>query len=74
MPGKMSESVSLGVPCPECGEKTEKNLAWLEAQTAITCRCGSLIPVTVGDGEAAMMVKKFSDVCRQLDRHGRKLG
>lgn len=75
MPSKMSESVSLDVPCPKCGKKTEKNLAWLEAQAAITCRsCGHLIPVAVGDGEAAVMVKNFSDYCNQLDQHGRQLG
>lgn len=37
------DSQSIGIPCPNCSEKTEQTVAWLKANNAFTCACGTVI-------------------------------
>jgi len=38
----MNEDATVPIPCPTCGEKTEKSLGWLKTNDHFTCGCGSI--------------------------------
>jgi transcription initiation factor IIE alpha subunit len=40
----MFEKQTLGLPCPKCGHKTEKTVAWIKAHDDFTCEgCNSVV-------------------------------
>lgn len=40
----MFEKAEIGIPCPKCGHKTDKTIAWIKANDEVTCGgCGSTI-------------------------------
>ena len=40
------EQQEIGIPCPKCGEKTEKSIAWIRSNNNFVCDgCGSAINV-----------------------------
>jgi DNA-directed RNA polymerase subunit RPC12/RpoP len=39
----MFDNQSIDIPCPGCGHKTRKTIAWLKSHRHYTCRCGSRI-------------------------------
>lgn len=42
----MFEKAEIGIPCPKCGHKTEKTVAWIKANDSFTCGgCGSTVTV-----------------------------
>jgi len=72
MPLKTSEKVRLSIECPECSQLTEKALAWLVTMDNLPCAgCGFSIDLKSGD--AGALIKKFDDICTQLDRPAREL-
>ena len=63
--GEMFEKQKLGLPCPKCGHKTEKTVAWIKAHDDFTCAgCGSVVTMEkkqllAGIQEAEKSVAKF---------------
>ena len=42
----MFDKQEIGIPCPRCGAKTKKSIAWIKANDAFACDgCGSTIDV-----------------------------
>jgi len=42
----MFEKAKLGIPCPACGKKTEKTVAWIKANDEFVCAgCGGNVSV-----------------------------
>ena len=41
----MFENANLDLPCPGCGTKHQRTVAWLKAHTEIPCDCGATITV-----------------------------
>jgi transcription elongation factor Elf1 len=40
----MFENKTFGLPCPKCGHKTKKTLAWIKANDEFTCDgCGGVV-------------------------------
>lgn len=44
MPIVPPHSLEIDVPCPNCGTKTRKSIAWLRSNDEFLCRnCGTII-------------------------------
>ncbi|CDM59914.1 hypothetical protein LPU83_pLPU83a_0073 (plasmid) [Rhizobium favelukesii] len=42
----MFEDVEINIPCPGCGQKTKKSVAWLKANKQFTCDgCSNAVTV-----------------------------
>jgi len=71
----MFEKQTINIPCPECGHKTAKTVAWIKAHDKMTCGgCGREITVendkfVAGLKEADKAVAK---VRKSLSRIGKR--
>ncbi|QQF02875.1 hypothetical protein [Sinorhizobium meliloti] len=46
----MLETAEIGVPCPKCGHKTTKTIAWIKAHDDFACSgCGATIAVEANE-------------------------
>jgi hypothetical protein len=42
----MFDSVEIGIPCPKCGQKTQKTIAWIKANDTFACDgCAAIIRI-----------------------------
>ncbi len=39
------DSLSIEIPCPHCGQKVKKTLAWAKANPQFSCRCGHAVQI-----------------------------
>ncbi|MDB5429593.1 MAG: hypothetical protein JWP35_709 [Caulobacter sp.] len=61
----MFENATLDLPCPGCGKKHPRTVAWLKAHTEIACDCGAKIELDSanlhrGMAEAERKLKAFT--------------
>lgn len=67
---KSLDTQSVDIPCPQCGEKTAKTVAWLKTETEFACDgCGATVSVNADEFRAGL--KSVEDA---LARLGRGLG
>lgn len=53
------DDAMIGIPCPECGQKTEKSIGWLKTNKEFACLgCGRAIKI---DADAAIREIKEVD-------------
>ncbi len=70
----MFEDQKIGVPCPECGHKTQKTIGWLKTHDKLTCAgCGSNVVIDSeklfsGIKEAEKTVAKFRKSIRSIGK------
>jgi hypothetical protein len=42
----MFDDAIIGFPCPQCGLRTKKTIAWIKANDTLSCGgCGGVIPL-----------------------------
>jgi len=69
----MFEKQTLGLPCPKCGHKTEKTVAWIKAHDDFTCDgCSSV--VRMEKEELFAGIKKVEDQMAKLRKSFKRLG
>ncbi len=55
----MLEKAKIGIPCPECGKKTSKSIAWIKAHNDFVCsKCASVVGV---EGEKLLAAIKQAE-------------
>ena len=66
----MLDSETLEIPCPECGEKARKSIAWLKSNRQFTCAgCGSTINL-----QAEGLLAGIEEVEKAIADLGKTLG
>ncbi|WP_367354173.1 hypothetical protein [Agrobacterium pusense] len=69
----MFEKQTLGLPCPKCGHKTEKTVAWIKSHDDFTCGgCGST--VRMEKEELLAGLKKIDDSVAKLRKSLGRIG
>jgi transcription initiation factor TFIIIB Brf1 subunit/transcription initiation factor TFIIB len=49
------ENAELGLPCPGCGGKSPKTIAWIKANTEFVCdHCGATVQMDKADLEKGL--------------------
>lgn len=71
----MFDSQEIGIPCPECGHKTSKSVAWIKTHDKMTCGgCGR--EITIEDKGFSAGLKEFekgvADIRKSLRRIGKR--
>jgi lysyl-tRNA synthetase class I len=54
---------TLELPCPKCGKKTKKTVAWLKANSKFKCSCGADITV-----DSSKLHKDLGKVEQSIDK------
>jgi transposase-like protein len=65
----LRDDFMLPVPCPHCGEVTDRSVGWLRAHTGWRCE-GCNLQVTYEQDRLALVLKRVEEV---LDRFRRDL-
>ncbi|WP_051052578.1 hypothetical protein [Bradyrhizobium liaoningense] len=71
MSGSLFDSQSIDIPCPGCGHKTKKTIAWIRAHHRYTCAgfgCGKDIVL-----ERDKLLAGIDKASRSLDKFKRSL-
>ena len=69
----MFEKAEIGIPCPKCGHKTDKSIAWIKANDELVCHgCGSMIRLEKEKLFAGL--KKVDDSIAQLRKSLKGIG
>lgn len=74
MPRSVFDDQTIDIPCPNCGAKAKKSVAWIRRHDEITCAgCGAAITL-----KADELIRGLDEAQRALDRAmaqiGRSLG
>ena len=72
MPG-IFDNQSIDIPCPDCGHKVAKTIAWLKTHRDFTCRCGARVSLDPSQlrGQIAKVDRAFDDFKRTMGKLGR---
>lgn len=64
---------SIDIPCPGCGHKTTKKIAWLQSNGHYTCLCGTRIDLKSDEfkRELTGAERAIEDFRRSLRNFGR---
>lgn len=49
------DSLTVDIPCPACGQKTQQTIGWLKAQRQFSCACGQAITVDLSQLKQAVV-------------------
>ncbi len=63
----MNEDATVPIPCPACGQKTEKSLGWLKANDHFTCGCGTTVNVN-GEEFVGKIESAIDELKRRIQR------
>lgn len=72
MPKDPFDSAQIAVPCPKCGQKTERAVGRLRRETHLDCpACGETFAVDATDldqglGRAAQAIQKFRKAIKRI--------
>lgn len=53
------ERATIGIPCPQCGTKTPKTVAWMKANKEYTCSCGRVIHLEADEFLSLLSLEKI---------------
>ncbi len=66
------DSHTVGIPCPNCGEKVEETIGRLKTDPNLTCGCGAVIQVDAKDLRSG--IDQIERSLNELRRTFRNLG
>ena len=65
----MFDNVEIGIPCPKCGHKTQKTIAWIKANDTFSCDgCAAVIHL-----EHDELLRGLGEVDKSFDDLKRKI-
>lgn len=66
----MFDKQTLDIPCPHCGQKTPKTVAWLKTKTDFPClACGGIVAVDATD-----LTAKLKQADKIIAKFGKSFG
>ncbi len=70
----MSDTATIGIPCPKCGHKTQKSIGWIKANKEFVCVCGRKVALDADHllGEIAKAEKALTQLKESLKKFKRK--
>lgn len=69
----MFDSATISVPCPGCGEKTDKTISWLKANRHFRCNgCGRDVALDTEELRSGLKAaeKSLADLKRSIEKLG----
>ncbi|EPE98630.1 hypothetical protein RGCCGE502_09395 [Rhizobium grahamii CCGE 502] len=71
----MFEDAEISIPCPGCGHKTKKSIAWIQNNTYFSCEgCGRTVAFQADELLAGIenVDKTLADFRKKLGRIGKR--